>query len=88
MGKRLILLEIGQKLREMPLVNSAIDSGFVIKCEKLNDLPKVIKNISKNKIQFHKNHEREIEKILYKFDGNSGKRAADSIVKTIKNKKN
>lgn len=86
-GYRLILLETEQDFRKMPLIDSAMKSGFVKKCENLNELSKIILDTTREEIQFDKNHEKEIEKILYKFDGNSGKRAADAIKDIIKNHK-
>ena len=86
-GYRMILLNISQELREMPLVNSALESGFVKRCKNLSELSKIIKIIIQEKIQFHKNHEKEIEKILFKFDGNSGKRAAEVITHIVEKKK-
>ena len=83
-GYRMILFE--GKHRQMPLVDTAIKSGFIKKCHVFNELSATIRELAQVKIQFNEKHLQEIEKIFYKFDGNSGERAADAILKLMKSK--
>jgi len=83
-GCRMILFNFDQEFRIMPLVDSAINSGFIQKCDKFDELPLMIKDLAKRKIEFDQNHNQEVEKYFYKFDGNSGRRVAEAIHKTVK----
>ena len=85
LGCRMILFRFKQDdFREMPLVDSAINSGFIQKCNKFDELPLLIKKLSERKIEFNQNYNDEVEKYFYKFDGNSGMRVAKAIHKFLK----
>jgi hypothetical protein len=83
-GCKMILFNLNNDFKIMPLVNSAIDSGFIEKCNKFEDLSEIIKNLAKKEIKLKSNYDNEIRKYFYKFDGNSGMRAAKAIHKIIK----
>ena len=85
LGCRMILFRFKQDdFREMPLVDSAINSGFIQECNKFDELPLLIKKLSERKIEFNQNYNDEVEKYFYKFDGNSGMRVAEAIHKFLK----
>ena len=86
-GYRMILCNFGEKFRIMPMVDSGITSGYIQICDNLDELSLQIKNLVNKKIEFDENYSKEIEKYLYKFDGNSGMRAAKAIEKLLKNNK-
>ena len=84
-GYRMILCNFNEKFRIMPMVDSGINSGFIQTCDNLDTLPLQIKNLANKKIEFDENYTNEVEKFLYKFDGNSGMRVAKAIQKLLKN---
>ena len=86
-GYRMILCDFNDNFRIMPMVDSGITSGYIQKCDNLDELSTQIKNLVNKKIEFDKNYTREVEKYLYKFDGNSGMRVAKSIQKLLQSHK-
>jgi len=86
-GYRMILCNFDKKFRTMPMVDSGITSGYIQTCDNLDKLSLQIKNLVNKKIEFDENYSKEVEKYLYKFDGNSGMRAAKAIEKLLKNNK-
>jgi UDP-N-acetylglucosamine:LPS N-acetylglucosamine transferase len=86
-GYRMVLCNFDQKFRLMPLVDLAIDSGFVKICNDLEELPIQIHDLVNKQIKFNEKFDNEIKKFLYKFDGNSGKRVSDAIQILLKNYK-
>ena len=86
-GYRMILCNFGEKFRIMPMVDSGITSGYIQICDNLDELSLQIKNLVNKKIEFDENYSKEVEKYLYKFDGNSGMRAAKAIQKLLQNNK-
>jgi hypothetical protein len=86
-GYRMILCDFDQKFRLMPLVDLAMDSGFVKICNNLEELPMQIHDLVDKQIKFSKKFDNEIKKFLYKFDGNSGKRVAEAIQLLLRNYK-
>lgn len=86
-GFRMILLDTGLDVRQMPLVKSGILSGFIEKCHDVNQISNISKKLCAREISFNDLHKSEIEKIIYKFDGKSGYRAASAILKIVSKKK-
>ena len=84
-GYRMVLCNFDQKFRLMPLVDLAIDSGFVKICNNLEELPMQIHDLVNKQIKFNEKFDNEIKKFLYKFDGNSGKRVSEAIQLLLKN---
>jgi hypothetical protein len=86
-GYRVVLFETNNKFRIMPFVNSAINSGFIQKCFSFDKITPIILELAKKGVTFNQEQEAEMQRILYKFDGKSGERAVNAILKllTIKN---
>jgi len=82
-GFRLILINTNLEIREMPLVKSGIDSGFIKKCDNIHEISSISKQLCEQEIHFNDLHKHEIKKIIYKFDGKSGERAANAILKLL-----
>ena len=87
-GYRMLLINVKKNLRRMPILNSGIKSGFIEECDYMEQLPMLVENLIHRKIEFHQNHTKEIEKLLYKFDGKSGMRAAEAIMMMMNEKEN
>ena len=87
-GYRMLLINVKKNLRRMPILNSGIKSGFIEECDHMEQLPMLVENLIHRKIEFHQNHTKEIEKLLYKFDGKSGMRAAEAIMLMMNEKEN
>lgn len=87
LGFRMILLETNLNIREMPLVKTGIQSGFIEKCNNLTEIYSICSKLCNQKIFFNENHLTEIKKTIYKFDGKSGYRAAEAIIKLLSKKK-
>lgn len=82
-GKRMIFIDMDEGFREMPLIESAIKSGFIEKTKKIENLPILINKLCNKPIQFSDNHKNEIERLIFKFDGNSGRRNAYAIYELL-----
>ena len=70
------------------LVDEAIAAGHVKQSNDMMDLIPLIHNFHKQEINLTKEFVEQRSKYFYKFDGKSGERAADSIIKFIETKKN
>jgi len=58
----MILCNLKDDFRKLPLIDSGIESGYIEKCDNLNKLPTLIKNLANKKIEFHQNNINEIKK--------------------------
>ena len=70
------------------LVDEAIKAGLIKQCNSFMDLIPLIHDFHKQEISLTKEFVEQRTKYFYKFDGKSGERAADSIIKFIETKKN
>ena len=87
-GYRSILFETSDKFRIVPFVNSAISSGFMQKCFSFDKIIPIIFELVKKDVVFNQEREKEIQIVLSKFDGKSGERVADAILKLLTTKNN
>ena len=86
-GKKTILIPT-KSLPTFVLVDEAIAAGHVKRCNSFTDLIPLIHDFHKQEINLTKEFVEQRTKYFYKFDGKSGERAADSIIKFIETKKN
>ena len=86
-GKKTILIPT-KSLPTFVLVDEAIAAGHVKRCNSFTDLIPLIHDFHKQDINLTKEFVEQRTKYFYKFDGKSGERAADSIIKFIETKKN
>ena len=86
-GKKTILIRI-KSLAKFVLVDEAIKAGLIKQCNSFMDLIPLIHDFHKQEINLTKEFVEQRTKYFYKFDGKSGERAADSIIKFIETKKN
>ena len=86
-GKKTILIRI-KSLAKFVLVDEAIKAGLIKQCNNFMDLIPLIHDFHKQEINLTKEFVEQRTKYFYKFDGKSGERAADSIIKFIETKKN
>ena len=87
-GIKMILLDINWDYKQKNLVDEAIRSGYFMYCKKFKDLLPLINQLQKKEIEFSDELIQAREKMSYKFDGKSGKRARNAINNLIKNYKN
>ena len=89
-GKKTILIST-KHLPTFLLVDEAIAAGYVKQCNSLIDLIPLIHDFHEQEINLTNEFIEQRDKYFYKFDGKSGKRAADSIIQffeTMKSKSN
>ena len=86
-GKKTILIPT-KSLPTFVLVDEAIAAGHVKRCNSFTDLIPLIHDFHKQEINLTKEFVEQRTKYFYNFDGKSGERAADSIIKFIETKKN
>jgi len=86
-GKKTILIPT-KSLPTFVLVDEAIAAGHVKRCNSFSDLIPLIHDFHKQEINLTKEFVEQRTKYFYNFDGKSGERAADSIIKFIETKKN
>jgi len=87
-GYRSIFVETSDKFPVLPLVNSAISAGFMQKCFSFDKIIPIIFELVKKDVVFNHELEKEIQIVLSKFDGKSGDRVADAILKLLTTKNN
>ena len=78
-GKKTILIQI-KHLPTFVLVDEAIAAGYIKQNNSLMDLIPLIHDFHEQKINLTNGFIEQRDKYFYKFDGKSGKRAADSII--------
>ena len=89
-GKKTILIST-KHLPTFLLVDEAIKAGLIRQCNNFMDLIPLIHDFHEQEINLTKEFIEQRDKYFYKFDGKSGKRAADSIIQffeTMKSKSN
>lgn len=86
LGAKTILLDFDFNFPLFPFVKEGLKFGNVIRCDKINDLNNMIVDFNKKSDFTNKSFVTIRDTFLYKFDGKSGMRAGDAIIKIINNK--
>ena len=86
-GIKMIFLDVGWNFRKIALVKEAISSKVFIECKKFDEIKKSVFLLYEKNIEIDNELIKAREDMSYKFDGKSGKRAADAIISLCNNRR-
>jgi hypothetical protein len=85
LGAKMILLDFDFVFPLVPFVKEGIEFGNVLRCTDINHLNNMIVNFTNKSNITDKSFISSRENFLYKFDGKSGLRVSEALIKLINN---
>lgn len=83
-GIRTILCETRWNFPKIPIVKTAIKSGYFTMCTNFKDIIPTIQNLLNKEIKINEEMKAERENLSYKFDGKAAERATTAILDLLK----
>jgi hypothetical protein len=79
-GHKLIFLDAGIQIPEVPLLNDAIKEGNVMTCKDIETIPSLIHNFLKTTVNLSEDFEKACNSVFAKSDGKSSERIGKIIL--------